>query len=220
MKKLVAMLVFALLVVTCGQAFAALSDTRATIAAQYGEYRMVVDIDGQLWTKEEWEHSGHKKAKAGGFMHYFDRGGMAIQTEVAYDGDKPASYVRAQRFTPVGIIRIKDLQKYLPEIYALVASPKAEVFTSHAQVTRSFREDRSPVTLGVVVKQPVPGQPSWYTLVAFNVKDEGRLLKDAKFLTKEAFINEISVERVYRVDLEDPLGYVMQWDWAKTNIFK
>jgi len=220
MKKVVALCLFALLAAPATPAFAGLTDTPATIAAKYGEYRMVVDTDNQLWTKEDWEASGHVKFRAGGFMHYFDRAGMAIQSEVNYDGSKPDSLVKAQRFTPVGIVRIKDLKTYLPEIYELVTSPKAEVFTTLAPLTRNFREDRSPLTLGVMVKEPIKGKSSCYTLVAFSIKDEGRLVKEAKYITRDTFIQEISVERFYRIDLEKVDGEVMQWEWMKGNIFK
>lgn len=220
MKKIVALALFVMLILSVSLASAALTDNKASIARLYGEYRMVTDTDNQLWDRAEWESVGYKKTKAGGYMHYFDRAGMAIQTEVNYDGDKPDSYVKAQRFTPVGIFRIKDLKTYLPEIYDLVTSPKAEVFTTNDQVTRQFREDRSPLTIGVLVRQPLAQNKALYTLVAFNVKDEGRLLKDAKFVTRDLYIQEIAIQRFYRVDLEDQTGTVMNWDWMKTNIFK
>lgn len=58
-----------------------------------------------------------------------------------------------------------------------MTDPKAEIFTTDRQVTRNFREDASPLTLGVVVKKPVGGRAGWFTLSCFNLKDEGRLLK-------------------------------------------
>ena len=148
MRELIALGLFIVVTVLSGQAFAALNDTRASIAAQYGEYRMVVDTDNQLWTKAEWEAGGSEKAQAGGYIYYFSRNGLSMQMEVIYDGDKPESGVRAERITPDSEIQIKDFQKIFPEFYALITGPKAKAFGSYQQLTLNFREESSPVTLG------------------------------------------------------------------------
>jgi hypothetical protein len=224
MKKLVLLTLFIFVLACSGQAFAGLNDTRADIEKTYGGYRMVVDSDNQLWAREEWEAKGHKKAQAGGYMYYFDRAGMALQMEVNYDGDKNDSKVRAQRITPAGVMKVKELKTYLPEVYALVTDPKAEVFTTPRPVSRNFREDASPLTLGAVVKKPVGGRAGWYTLVAFNLKDEGRLLKEAKYVTPELYIQEITLERIYRIDLEDSESTTgaKYWDYVDKakSVFK
>lgn len=220
MKKLVALILFVFLLGCSGQAFAALTDTRAAIEKDYGGYRMVVDTDSQLWTREEWEAKGHLRAVANVYMYYFDRAGMAIQMDVSYDSDSPTAPVKAQRITPSSAIRIKDLRKYLPEVYQLVTSPQAAVFTSNSQVTRNLSDDRSPLTLGVIVKQTVKARGTWYTLVSMNVKDEGRLVKQAKFVNRDLFIQELCIERFHQSDLDDPRGPAADWDWMKTNLFK
>lgn len=220
MKKLVAVMLGAFLLACSGQAFAALSDTRADIEKNYGGYRMVVDSDNQLWAREDWEAKGQARAQAGGYVYYFDRNGLAFQMEVAYNDDSPASRIKAQRITPVSAIRIKDLKAYLPEVYALVTSPKAEVFTTNDQLSRNLSDDRSPLTLGVLVKEEVKSRGTWYTLVAFNVKDEGRLVKNAKYVNKDLFVQELSVERFRQSDLTDQRSPTLEWQWMKDNLFK
>ncbi|SDF51231.1 hypothetical protein [Sporolituus thermophilus] len=212
MKKLTALVLAALILATAGTAFANLDDTRATIAARYSEYRLVIDTDNQLWTKAEWEATGYKKAKAASFLHAFERQGLHIQMEVQYENNSPGALVKAQRFTPDLAIKIKDFKHYFPEIYALIASPKAEAFATYRDLTRNFQEAKSPVTMGVVVKTPpAPGKGGYYTLIAFNVQDEGRLLKDAKYINENTYIREFTIERIFRSAAQDALG---NGDWT------
>lgn len=215
MKKIIALSLFVLLTLSCASAFASLHDTRATIAAQYGEYRFVIDNDNQLWTKADWDAKGSKRAVANSYIYYFSRNGLNFQMEVQYDGTKPESFVRAQRITPDMGIKIKELKDYLPEIYELATAPEAGVFTTTNEITRNFREKGSPVTLGVMVKKQIKRSSTYYTMLAFSIKDEGRLVNEAKFITPDTYIEELVLER--RLIQE---GSESQWAWQKTNMFK
>ncbi len=126
MKKLVALCVFALLVLSVSQAFANLDDNRASMAVKYGDYRLVIDKSGHLWTKADWEGGGSAKAKAGAYVYYFTRNGLSMQMEVQYEGDKPDSRVTIQRITPGSGIQIKEFKDYFPEVYTLTVDPKAQ----------------------------------------------------------------------------------------------
>lgn len=218
-KRIIFALVIMLLLST-GQVFAGLADNRASITAAYGEYRLVVDSDGQLWTKSEWETGGYLKAKASAYVYYFTRGDVKFQMEVQYDNSRPEALVKAQRFTPDVAVKIKDLNSYLPEVYSAVTVPEAVAFASEQQLTRNFRDETSPVTLGVAVKKPTsPGRNDLYSLYAFNVKDEGRLIKSAKFIGKETYIHELVIERVHRQDVNNPQDADRDWEWIN-NPFK
>ena len=72
MRKLVVMALFIIMTAESSVAFASLDDTKASIATQYGEYRMVIDTDNQLWTKADWDSRGYKKAKAASYMYFFE----------------------------------------------------------------------------------------------------------------------------------------------------
>jgi hypothetical protein len=219
MKKLFALLLLACIVLTGNQAFAALTDNRAAIAAQYGDYRLVVDMDGQIWTKAEWEGGGAARAKPSAYMYYFNRNGLNVQMEVSYDGIKPDAPVKAQRFTPDMAIKIKDLKNYFPEAYTLVTAPQAKVFATFQELTRYFRDEHSPVTLGVFVRQQIPGRNAYYPLLAFNIKEEGRLVKEVKYVTRELYIHEFTIERVNRSDADDPGNAGKDWEWLKNLFF-
>lgn len=219
MKKTIASILFLLFIVCGGQASANLNDTRASVAAEYGDYRMVVDTDGQLWTKAEWEAGGSGKAKPGAYVYYFTRKGVNVQMEVLYEGTSPDARVKSQRFTPDVSIKIKDFKDYFPECYLLVTSPKAKTFGTYKELTRNFRDQASPVTLGVVVRevlQNVRGG-SFYTLLAFNIKDAGRLVKDTKYINSDLYIHEFTIERVSRYEADDggdpESGH--DWEWLK-----
>ncbi|MDR3564661.1 MAG: hypothetical protein P4N59_24955 [Negativicutes bacterium] len=217
MKKLVAACLFVALVLSTGQVFANLDDNRASIAAKYGEYRLVVDEDGQLWTKADWEGGGSVKAKAGSFVYYFTRNGVNIQMEVLYDSKKAEALVKSQRITPDVAIKIQDFKDYFPEINALVTGPKAEAFATSEELTRNFRDAHSPVTMGVVIKSQII-RTSSYPLLAFNIKDDGRLIRDAKYIGKGTYIHEFTLERISSMDVDDPYAQ-KDWEWLK-NPFK
>jgi len=217
MKKWLTVLLAGTILASSTVAFANLDDTRATVAAKYGDYRLVIDTDNQPWAKEEWDTRGQQRAKAASYMHSYQSNGLRVQVEVMYDSNKPNSYVRAQRFTPDMAIKVKDFKTYFPEVYALLVGPKAEAFTTYKDLTRNFQEQKSPVTMGVVIQSPAPGKSSAYTLVAFNIQDEGRFIKDPKYINEDTYIREFTIEQIFRMDVGENLGK----DWAyQKNYFK
>lgn len=206
MRKIVALLVFSLLVVVSSVAFANLNDTRATTEQQYGDYRLLIDSDNQLWTKADWETKGYKRAKAAAYMYSFSRQGLRIQMEVLYNNDKPDAVVHTQRFTPDMAIKLKDFKLYFPEVYALITAPKAQVFGTNNLLSRHFQELQSPVRMGVIVKELVDGKNGvYYPLVAFNVQDEGRLVKDMDFIDENTYIREFTIERASQTKVHDAM---------------
>jgi hypothetical protein len=217
MKKLLLFVMLSILtVVTPLPALASMNDTQATIAQQYGDYRLVIDTDNQPWTKEQWEKSGYKKAQADTFTYRFRREDIGIGMDVKFEGNKSDSFVRMQRFTPDMPIQIKDLQKVFPEVYALVSSPQAIVFATYKELSRNLMEKNSPVTLGVAVKKELTAErKGYFMLLAFNVQDEGRLVKDPKFIDENTYIREFTIERTYLSILKDNLGN----DWKQTRNF-
>lgn len=218
MKKWLTFILAGMILATNAIAFANLNDTRATIAAKYGDYRLVLDTDNQPWTKEEWDTKGYQRAKASSYMHSYQVNGLRIQMEVMYDSNKPGAFVRAQRFTPDMAIKVKDFKTYFPEVYTLLVSPKAESFTTNKDLSRNFQEDKSPVSMGVVVQElPAPGKGSVYTLVAFNIQDEGRLIKDPKYINQDTYVREFTIEQTYKLDTSENLG--KDWTYIK-NYFK
>lgn len=215
MNKLIALLLFVLMIVSVNQASAALDETRQAINAKYGEYRLVVDTDSQLWTKAEWEAGGYKKAKPAAFVHRFVRKDLTVQMEVQYDDNKPDALVIVQRFTPDYAIKISELKDYLPEIQSLITSANAEAFTSFKEVSRNLRDNQSPVTMGVVLKEnPVPEKKSYFTLVVFNIRGEGTLIKDEKQITADTYIHEIIIETILKTNA-DPVRSGSDWKWLK-----
>lgn len=188
-------------------AFAGLGDTREAIGQQYGDYRLVIDTDNQPWTKEQWEKSGYKKAQADTFTYRFRRDDIGIGMDVKYEGDKPDSFVRMQRFTPDVPFQIKDFQKIFPELYPLVSSADSVVFATYKELSRNLMEKNSPVSMGVAVKTDLGGsRKGYFTLLAFNVQDEGRLIKDAKYIDANTYIREFTIERTYLSVLKDNLN--------------
>jgi hypothetical protein len=187
-------------------AFASLNDNKAAMQTQYGDYRLIIDSDNQLWTKAEWETKGYKKAKAASYMHSFSRQGLRIQMEVLYDNDKPDSLVRIQRFTPDMAIKLKDFKAYFPEVYTLITDPKAQVFATHNSLSRHFQELQSPVRMGVLIKELLGGKNgSYYSLLAFNIQDQGRLVKDIDLIDEDTYIREFTIERTYRTTVHDAM---------------
>ncbi len=206
MKKSVAMLVFSLLFTLSSVAFANLNDNKAAIQSQYGDYRLIIDSDNQLWTKADWEAKGYKKAKAASYMHSFSRQGLRIQLEVLYSGDKSDSVVITERFTPDTAIKIKEFKLYFPEVYALITAPKAQAFATHNSVSRHFQELQSPVRMGVLVKELVDSKnDTYFPLIAFNIQDEGRLVKNIEYINEDTYIKEFTIERTSRTTVHDNL---------------
>ncbi|MDD4601064.1 hypothetical protein SDC9_13887 [bioreactor metagenome] len=217
MKKFAVSALIAVMTLAGSTAFASLDDTKTTIANYYGEYRMAIDTDNQLWPHQEWEQKGQKRAKAASYTYSFERQGLGVQMEVKYLNDRPEAPVVAQRFTPNMAIQIKDLKTYFPEIYQLVTAPQAEAFASYDPITRQFQEIQSPVTMGVVIKeQPVLHRGN-YTLLAFNIQDEGRLIKDPKYIDENTYIREFTIEKVMRTTVNDNIEH-LSWKSIK-NFF-
>ena len=207
MKKMILAGLALCILLTGTPAFAGLGDTRETIAQQYGDYRLVIDTDNQPWTKEQWEKSGYKKAQADTFTYRFRRDDIGIGMDVKYEGDKPGSFVRMQRFTPDMPFQIKDFQKMFPELYPLVSSADSVAFATYKELSRNLMEKNSPVSMGVAVKTDLGGsRKGYFTLLAFNVQDEGRLIKDAKYIDANTYIREFTIERTYLSVLKDNLN--------------
>ncbi|MBC8015029.1 MAG: hypothetical protein H7X79_04720 [Sporomusaceae bacterium] len=219
MRKIVAMLVFTVLVITSSAAFASLGDTRVTIEQQYGDYRLVIDADNQLWTKKDWEVKGSKRAKAASYLYSFNRQGIRIQMYVLYDGDKAHSLVRTQRFSPDVPIKVKELKVYFPEVYTLVTLPKAQVFATYSSLSRHFQEAQSPVRMGVLIKElSAPKQGSYYPLLAFNVQDEGRLVNNIEYINEDTYIKEFTIERTSRTTVHSAMeSSKPEWKLIKNN---
>ncbi|MBP2627871.1 MAG: hypothetical protein H6Q68_2582 [Firmicutes bacterium] len=206
MRKLVMMLVFSLLFISSSVVFANLNDNRATIQAQYGDYRLIIDSDNQLWTKADWEANGYKKAKAASYMYSFTRQGLRIQMEVLYDNEKSESLVRTQRFTPDMAIKLKEFKLYFPEVYMMITAPKAQVFATNNPLSRHFQDIESPIRMGVLIKELANGKNgSYYPLLAFNIQDEGRLIKDTSLINEDTYIREFTIERTYRTTVHDAM---------------
>ena len=216
MKKSILFFVMVILLVMSSVAFANLSDTKTSIAQTYGDYRMVIDTDNQPWTKAEWELKGYQKAKAASYVYYFSRNDVGMQMEVQYENDKAGAYAILQRFTPNSAIKLKELRNYFPEISSLIDSPKGEYFTSYNEVTRNFQEQASPVTLGLVINSPVaPQRDKYYTVIAFNIQDEGRYVKDPKYISGDTFVREIVIQRVLRSEVAEKLDT----EWTRVKKF-
>jgi hypothetical protein len=217
MKKLVSLLILTVLLMISSVAFASLDDTRASIAAQYGEYRLLIDTNNQLWTKADWEAKGWQRAKAASYMHSFRRQGMGFQMEVMYENSTPQAFVRAQRITPDMPIKIKELKEYFPEVYALIAQPKAEAFATYKQLSRQFQEPQSPVSMGILLKEHSEVKKGAYnTLVAFNIQDEGRIIQDMKFIDENTYIREFTIEKVSQTTVREAMeGKNVAWKVMK-----
>jgi len=205
-KKVAMLCIVMTLLAFSGVAFANLNDTRNSIAQTYGEYRLVLDTDNQPWTKAEWETKGYQRAKASSYTHYFNRNGIGMQMEVQYESDKQGAFAILQRVTPNSAIKIKELRTYFPELVSLLDSPKGEYFSTYGEVTRNFQEEASPVKLGLVVKlAPAPKRDKYYTLMVFNIQDEGRFVKDPKYINGDTYIREFLIQRVLTTDVSEKL---------------
>lgn len=210
MKKLFAMLMALSVWLIAIPALANLDDTKMTIAQKYGDYRLVIDTDNQPWTKEQWEKSGQKKAQADTYTYRFRREDIGINLDVKYENDRADSFVRMQRFTPDLPFQIKDFKKMFPEIHVLLSDSETVVFTTYKDLSRNLMEKNSPVTLGAAYKKdPSPERKGHFTLMAFNIQDEGRLIKDPKYIDENTYIREFTLERTYMAVLKDNL--TVEW---------
>jgi len=216
MKRLLGIILMMAVMVTAAPVQANLDDTRASIESKYGEYRLVLDTNNQPWTKEQWEKSGYKKADAATFMYRFRRFDMGIQLDVAFEDNKPNAYVKMQRFTPDNPIQIKDFKKIFPEVYDLLVSPKAVSFTSFKELTKNFTEQGSPVTYGIAINQPpTPDRKAYITLCAFSITDEGRVVKEVKYIDENTYIREFTIERLWTGVFNEYINN----DWKKIKNF-
>jgi hypothetical protein len=215
MKKTIALLLLISCLFVAQTAFAGLDDKRSDIVAKYGEYRMVLDDKGRIWTKADWESGGKEVANT--YIYYYMAKDVKVQLDVQYDKQKDP-YVYAQRFTPDWAIQIKELKVYFPEIYAMVTSPEAKVFTTGEKLTKNFLDEKSPVTLGVMVAKEPKSVPGMYTLISFNIKGEGTLIKNPKLINGDTYISEIVVERMIKRNTIDP-NDTKHWNFQET-VFK
>lgn len=219
MKKYVVLTLLLLVVTVAGTAFAAVGDNRSDTATLYGEYRIVIDTDNQPWTKLDWEGSGHKYAKESTMWHQFWRNGQGFQMVVAYEADKPDSVVQIQRFTPQSPFKLSDLKTLFPEVYKHIASPKTVTFATDQQITAHFVETKPEIMLGAMVKEsPTMGQ-AYYMLVAFNIVQEGRVVKNIEQINSDTLIREFTMERVSRAEADDKLQANSGWT-PIANYFK
>lgn len=218
MKKMVALLLLISCLFIAQTAFASLDDKRSDIVAKFGEYRMVLDDNGRIWTRADWEAGGKEVANT--YIYYYMAKDVKVQLDVMYAEKKGDNdpYVRAQRFTPDWAIQIKELKVYFPEVYALVTSPEAKVFTTREKLTKNFLDEKSPVTLGVMIVQEPKSVPGMYTLISFNVKGEGTLIKDPKAINGDTYVSEIVIERTLKRNTVDPTD-VKNWNFQE-SVFK
>lgn len=221
MKKAMIVTVAAALV-SClaGSAYASLTDTAVQIKEQYGDYRFILDTNKHLWTKAEWEQGEHKKEKPLTYSYSFSRAGLPVHMDVKYEDSKDG-WVEIQHFGFDYSIQAKDLKTYFPEVYRLVTAPAAQAFATDTKLTKNFLEAKSPQTLGVVVQEGVPRPDAGqYTLLAFNVLNEGAFVKQPDQITPDTYIKEFTIERVttykVKISLQQKNG-----EWKPlTNIFK
>ncbi|HWR38257.1 MAG TPA: hypothetical protein VN611_02040 [Patescibacteria group bacterium] len=201
-----------------GMAAANLGDTRDNIREQYGEYRMVYGFYNQLYTREAWEE---KKLglREGTYRHIFTRLDLPVTLDVDYESRQPDALVRQQRFVLGKAIAVKDFKKYFPEIYQALTGPSAKTFATKEKLSELLSDEASPVTLGVVTKQFANGdKKGYYMLVAFNIMDEGRLVKDIKYIDGNTQITEFIIEQTTRYTVTDLLTDKGKWK-AITNYF-
>lgn len=215
MKKTIALLLLISCLLVAQTAFAGLDDKRSDIVAKYGDYRMVLDDKGRIWTKADWESGGKEVANT--YIYYYMAKDVKVQLDVQYDKQKDP-YVYAQRFTPDWAIQIKELKVYFPEVYAMVTSSEAKVFTTGERLTKNFLDEKSPITLGVMVAKEPKSVPGMYTLISFNVKGEGTLIKNPKLINGDTYVSEIVIERMIKRNTIDP-NDTKHWVFQET-VFK
>lgn len=212
MRKFVIFILSLLLVTTMGTAFAAVGHSRSDTAALYGEYRIVIDDDNQLWTKLDWETSGHKYAKEATLWHQFWRNQQGFQMVVAYETNKPDALVQIQRFTPQNSFKLSELKTLFPEIHQLLMQSNTVVFATDQQITKHFFESKPEIILGAVIKEaPAADRQAYYTLISFNVVQEGRVVKHIEQINPDTLIREFVMERVLKSDVENKLQGRSEW---------
>lgn len=216
MKKTIALLLFVTCLFVSQTAFAGLDEKRSAIIAKYGDYRLAVDEKGNLWTKADWEKN-RSKDSISTYIYYYTVKDLKIQMDVKYEDNINIRdpYVRLQRFTPDWSIQVKDLKTYFPEIYALVTSPEASVFTTREKLTRNFMDEVSPVTMGVMVAKEPNSMKGKYILIGMNIRGEGTLIKDPKLINGDSYITEIVLEWMPKMRKNDPDNR-NDWKWQNS----
>jgi len=183
-------------------------DGRERIAALYGEFRLVQDSEGKLWTKADWDKPG-RKAVAETYFHRFARLGNPISVDVRYAKDR----VSLQRFrldTPIGPAAFRD---YFPEVYALLADPKAvAVVADNLDLSRVFELPTSTFAFGVVVQKPVsPKDGGYCTVIAFNARHQGWPPAAADQLGPAMTVEEFVMGRMPAAEVRDKLKIEESW---------
>ncbi|CUH94515.1 putative secreted protein [Propionispora sp. 2/2-37] len=195
-----------------GAAYANLNDTQAIIAAKYGEYSTVIDESKNHWTREEWDKEGHKYSKEPTYLYSFVSQDLPVRMSVMYENNKPGAYVQIQHFSFNYAIKIKDLKTYFPEAYELATSAEAQSFTSKREITNNFFEPQSPVSLGVIVKENAKQKGSYFTLLAFNVQNEGKFINHPDMINGDTYIKEFTIERFSAYNAKRALeGKLYDW---------
>lgn len=187
-------------------------DSKEKVAAQYGEYRVVNDSEGRQWAKADWESRG-KGAVAESYVHYFSRQDTKVTTVVAYQGGRVAQ----QYFTLDMPITISQFKAYFPEVYALLTDAKAKVFVAKsAERNGKFYEEHNPISFAAVIeKDASPQEAGYYTLISFNIRDNGRLVKDAQYIDGNTAIVEFIMEKFPASDARDKLYITESWKPVK-----
>jgi hypothetical protein len=190
--------------------YASPGDSQEKIAALYGDYRLAVDTTGKLWSKADWEAIGKKTGVPDKLIYYFSSGGMHITTTVRYQGK---GQVTVQHFQPDMSITIKEFKDYFPEVVELITCPEAQVFTTNdSTINQRFQEAMNPVGFGVVIQKNVsPKESGVYTLISFNVRDNGRIIRDIRFMDDKMTIVEFTMEKVKAADVRDKQVITSEW---------
>lgn len=205
-QRRLAALLLMLLMVLSSVAYAAPGDTREKTAALYGEYRLVNDSEDKVWSRADWESSKRKGALAESYVHYFSRQGITCTTTVGYTkiGGENVAVQHFSFDTPISVSQFKE---YFPEIYALIADAKAKAFiVNSGELNGRFLEEKNPFSFGVIVEKDISSKDTGnYTLMSFNIRDNGRLIKDARFIDNKATIVEFVMEKVSVRDVREKL---------------
>ena len=112
-------------------------------------------------------------------------------------------------------IKIKEVRQYFPELVPLLDNPKAVPFITFRSLSRQFQELESQVRMGVLVREL---QRDYYTLLAFNIQNEGRLIKQEEEISGDTYIREFTIEKASRTIVHDKLD-VSSPDWRKTKSY-
>lgn len=220
MKKRMMGLVLAVLVAATSTTFAAVGDSRERTAELYGEYRLLIDTDNQLWTRDEWETAGHRREKEATLWHQFWRKDQGFQMVVAYENNKPDSTVQIQRISPDNAFPVSELKNLFPEIHKQLMAPSTVVFGTEQMTTRHFAGSKPQVVLGAIFRESASGEKSnFYTLVSFNIVREGRIVKDIKQINEQTLIREFVMERVPKLNIDKKLQERGNWEIIP-NYFK